>query len=92
MKTPPPPTKLTITGVGSFVTRVLVVDLAHDLVVDQRELLPRGKLPAARVTGKARQVEHQIARLPNPVRGGDRAAALGALGAEGSVQGERRRI
>lgn len=64
------------------------MDLAHHLIVDQGELFAGRELPAASVARKAGQMEHEIARLPHPVGGGNRAAALGAFGAKHSVWGE----
>ncbi len=56
--------------------------LAEHPVLVYAELLARGQLPLARVAGEAGQVVDLLPRLPHPVRRGDHAAALEALGPE----------
>lgn len=58
------------------------MSLAEHPVIHEGKLLPGGQLAAALVAGEAGQMEDQVPRPPHPVRGGDAATALGALGAE----------
>ena len=63
--------------------------LAEHPVLVNAELLPGGELPLARVAGEAGQVVDLVAGLAHPVRRGDHAAALEALGPEQPADGAR---
>lgn len=71
--------RLTVAGRRFAFDLLQVVLPTQDLVLDQGEFLARRQLPIARVTRKARQVEHKLLGPPNPVRRCDFSVAFCAL-------------
>lgn len=64
--------------------------LAQDLPLQEGELFTGRQLPSTGVAGKAGQMENQISRPPDPIRGWYAAEALGAFRPKSSAMGEDR--
>jgi len=76
---------LTVARCGATLDRLQIMSLAEHPVLHEGELLAGGQLASTLIAGEAGQVEDQLPRPTHPIRGGDAATALRALGAEVSA-------